>query len=65
MIVWVCGRYYKGSPWEILGIFYEEHDARDLCTKDIDFIGPVEINKKLPEKNMEWPGCYYPLKEKT
>ena len=64
IIVWVCGRFHEdGRPWEIMGIFTWKRDAIKTCVQSSDFIGPVELNKKLPQEIITWSECYYPLKK--
>lgn len=63
--LWVAG-VYRGktsdghTAWELLGLFDNEDDAAEICTTPNHFIGPCQINKKLPDQETEWPGCYYP-----
>ena len=65
MTLWVCGRYTDN--WEVLGAFSTEELALARCTKDNDFVAPLELDESLPEEVTEWVGLYYPaeLEEKT
>lgn len=47
--------------WEFMGIFEDEEKAVENCTTFKDFVGPIPLNKYLPEK-IVWPGAYYPIK---
>ena len=68
-ILWIVGEY-KGETqnvshaWDIIGIADTEEKAISFCTSDIHFIGPIELNKRLPDETITWPGCYYPLADK-
>jgi len=68
MKLWIVGRLnldkgIKDYPfvWEIMGVFSDENLARQACTKPVDFVGPINMNEKLPEETQEWPSLYYPL----
>ena len=65
MTIWICGR--TTDNWEILGAFSTEELALARCTRDNDFVAPLEVDKSLPEELMDWPELYYPaeLKEIT
>ena len=65
MILWICGRFTDSKPWEVLGVYSSEDAAINRCTKQIDFVAPLELDEDLPEECIEWPGCYYPLAEIT
>ena len=64
MILWICGRYT--GNWEILGAFSTEELALARCTRDNDFVAPIELDKSVSEELTEWPDLYYPanLKKK-
>jgi hypothetical protein len=70
MELWVCGKiravYHnkKGVVWDIQGVFDSETLAIDACKTGEHFIGPITLNKRLPEKGTQWPGCYFPKKGK-
>jgi len=65
MKVWIAGSQ-PGSHkvgevvWDILGVFDTEAGARAACTKPYHFIGPLEMNVRLPDETLEWPGSFYP-----
>jgi len=63
-IVYVVGQYKDGkwpkTNWDLYGIFDNEEDAIVACVDRSYFVGPVEMNKTLGEKTVEWPGVYYP-----
>lgn len=48
-----------GVTWELVGVFTDEQAAVDVVTNDSQFVGPVELNRVLPE--MVWPGIYFPM----
>ena len=60
--VWVGVKVLSadGTKFEIMGVFSTEQRAKDACHLINYCIGPVEMNKVLPEKTMTWPGGYYP-----
>ncbi len=59
--VFLVGRWNDDcTMWEVMGIFEDESDAVDECTTSKDFVGPIPLNKSLPDKT-EWPGAYYPI----
>lgn len=64
--MWLTGNWREGEdgPWDVLGIFSTEKRAINACTKDTHFIGPLPLNKRLPDLTVTWPGCYYPKKGK-
>jgi len=68
MKLWVVGRLNldRGITdypfvWEIMGVFSDEKLAVESCTTKVDFVGPVDMNVKLPDEVVQWPGLYYPL----
>ena len=69
-IIWIVGEY-KGKTengshaWDVVGATYTEDMAISYCTTTDHFIGPIEMNKRLPDETVTWPGCYYPLAEKS
>lgn len=46
------------------GVTDHEELAIAFCQDENYFIGPLPLNTSLPERNMEWPGSYFPLKRK-
>ena len=44
-----------------MGIFDNEIVAVEACRNKYYFLGPVELNRLLPDKLVPWPGCRYPL----
>lgn len=59
-VVWVCGDWKDDGAWELRGVFDSEDKAKSHCKKPTHFIGPAELNEKLPDETTEWVGCYYP-----
>ncbi len=49
------------DKWDFGGVFTTERKAVAACRDYTYFVGPVKVNEQLPEMQMEWPGCYYPI----
>lgn len=70
-VMWLMGRREppaaQGLPgiWHIQGIFTDEELAKQNCLDENYFIGPLPINVALPHERIEWPGCYFPLRESS
>ena len=67
MTLWLCARYvrnYDGEVWELQGIFSSEEAAIAACRSSQHFVGPVEVDKRLPERTVDWRGLYYPRGQK-
>ena len=65
LIVWVCFWCDEFRPeWIFQGVFSTEEKALAVCSNEHYGIGPVELDKKLPEENVPWPGFYYPVIER-
>lgn len=62
--LWICGKFIEltnvGIVWDFQGIFSKEKKAIDACRNENYFIGPVYLNKEIPDERIEWPECYYP-----
>jgi hypothetical protein len=60
--IWLAGVFKEGDegPWEVLGVFLTERRAVSACTKENHFIGPLPLNKRLPDRCTPWDGAYYP-----
>lgn len=68
MELWICGKVrrvygHKMVVWDIQGIFDSEAQAVSACKTENCFVGPVPLNKELSEEAVQWPGCYFPLRE--
>lgn len=71
-IFWIVGQWhgtdYKNDEthqtWSIVGAAYTEKLAISFCTKKTHFVGPIEMDKRFSDDDIEWKGCYYPLIEK-
>lgn len=57
--IYIVGNYL-GQTWELLGVFTDEKDAIKACSLRTHFVGPVDLNVRLPDEQIKWPGCYYP-----
>ena len=72
MILWVVGKHVaempegdapKGSTgvvWELQGVFDSQELAEQACTLPVHFIGPIEMNVRMPEESTDWEGLYWP-----
>ena len=66
-ILWVCGEYAGQDPasgitaWSMVGIFEKETRAVQCCKTENHFVGPLELNKQMPDEPIVWEGVYYPL----
>ena len=63
--IWISGKLRghadDGTPaWDLQGVFDTEAAADAACVDGADFIGPVPLNKPLPQDATSWPGCRYP-----
>ena len=62
--LWIVGKIiWKDAEnwnWLFQGIFDSEQKAIDACPDEFYFIGPAELNVKLPNDDIRWPGSYYP-----
>lgn len=59
--VWVVGlvKDPENNSWEFVGVFDDQHIARDHCGKNC-FVGPVRLGVAFPGESKPWPGAYYP-----
>lgn len=48
------------SIWDMLGVFDNKEAAMAACTQRHHFVGPIELNQRLPDERGVWPGCWYP-----
>ena len=62
-VIWIVGDYRGNNVWDIMGATYTEKKAVSFCTKSTHFVAPLEMDKRLPDETLNWPGCYYPLAE--
>lgn len=49
----------QGRVFEVMGAFASEADALVSCRAG-EWIGPLQMGKRLPDEPVEWPGAYYP-----
>ena len=61
--LWIVGKWKENKPWEFAGVFDSKKKAVDACTEELYFVGPAELNYRLPDETIAWVGCYYPLLE--
>jgi len=62
-VMWLAGQHIRedGLDWEVMGLFETEQLAFDACINWRQFIGPLEVNKRLPDEAIKWDGAYYPI----
>jgi hypothetical protein len=67
MMLWVVGKVtdYQSGAWEFIGVFDDERMAICACRTTMYFLGPVELNKVLPDETIPWEGAFYPLVERS
>ena len=72
--LWVVGRVHFRSdlpddlecmPWEFQGVFDDEAKATAACRDTSYFIGPADLNVKLPHDTFQWDGAYFPHTRKS
>lgn len=64
---WIVGEQLhleNGVTWGFAGLFSSEKLAIKACKTIQYFVGPCFLNKKLPNKIVNWPGLYFPLYNK-
>lgn len=61
--VWIVLRTDENEQWHIQGVGTTEQWAVSMCVDETYFIGPLPLNSPFPEKQMEWVGSYFPLKQ--
>ncbi|MBR8074106.1 hypothetical protein KDX14_31740 [Burkholderia cenocepacia] len=61
MNLYVVGRSVSedGLQWELMGIFSTEQLAVANCGPT-DWVGPISLDKRLPDETQSWPGAYFP-----
>lgn len=59
-----CVGDVEGNEWSLRGVFEVESMAVKACTHPNHFVGPLELNKLLPDAVTKWPDLYYPLSPK-
>lgn len=69
MDLWVVGKCKRGilsilgiTQWEFVGIFDSRDSAIMACKDDMYFVGHVILNEIAPERTVEWPGAFYPMR---
>ncbi len=60
MKLYVVCRVEEDGQWHILGVYDNTLKAERRCTNPNDFVGPLDLNKDLPDKIIDWPNAYYP-----
>jgi hypothetical protein len=65
-LAWLCIRREKANKYHFQGVFVDseaqtgEELAAAQCLDDTYYIGPLPVNVALPERVIEWRGCYRP-----
>lgn len=69
VFIWICGRREDRGDlpghWHLQGVSDDEETALAMCRDETYFIGPIPKNVALPHGNLEWVGCYFPLKKES
>lgn len=62
MKLWIVGKALSedGKHWAFVGVFDTEQAATEACKDWRFWIGPVELNSKLPARDIVWPDSYSP-----
>ncbi len=64
MELWIVGEVFieenENWNWGFTGVFETEEKAVAACITSAHFIGPANLNERLPDEE-EWEGAYYPL----
>lgn len=64
MNLYVVGKVENKEEWKLWtleGIYDTEEAAVTHCNnRPLWFVGPIELNKALPEVTDSWKGSYYP-----
>ncbi len=65
-MLWLVGRTLEAelSAWEFMGIYSSRMEAVRRCSKQNDFVTPVEVGKDAPEKREYFPYAVYPVKKR-
>lgn len=60
--LWVVGESLEShdDAWAFVGVFDSRQSAIDACTTERHFVGPAEVNVRLPDGVQEWTGGFYP-----
>lgn len=63
MTMWVVGKVidYSAKSWEMIGVFDTKAQALRECRAPLYFLGPIELNRAMPDQTIEWEGAYYPV----
>ena len=65
-VAWLCIRREGPNKYHFQGVFVDsERDSGETlaaaqCLDDTYYIGPLPVNVALPERVIEWAGCYRP-----
>ena len=60
MKLYVVGKVTDYPAWAFQGVFDSLKEAEDACKDEKYFIGPCILNYEVPERDIIWPGSYYP-----
>lgn len=61
MQLWIVGKALSEEmQWAFVGVFDTKEQAEVACKDYRYWVGPVELNSKLPERDIVWPDSYFP-----
>lgn len=62
MTVWIVGRARdeQSDAWELMGVFDSEDQAVRACSTPLDFVGPVDLNRRYSDTPEPWVGAWFP-----
>ncbi len=63
--LWLAGRTLdaKTYSWEFMGIYASRLEAVRRCSKQNDFVTPVEVGRDAPEEPEYFPDTVYPVRK--
>lgn len=65
--VFVVGTYIAETPegrvWNIEGVFSTQALAEGACVQRENFVGPLDLDERLPVETVPWKDAYFPLAE--
>jgi len=57
---WLVGNYRDDGRIEIMGLFSSEWGAVAAAIGEKNWVGPLVVDRRLPQELTEWPGLWYP-----
>lgn len=67
VMVYVVGRVNleNHKEWEFQGVYDSRDKAVEACEGPDFFVGPVQLNKRIPIESQPWPGAFWPHLEES